>query len=451
MADILTSAQAQIDDAAQQTGAPAATSPPADQNAPQPKEETQSPIVTPPVASKTDADPAGETRQEHPTNPALKGLDLPFSSRAQQNPIDEKKVDLSPEPEPTSVIPPPIEKKHSSKSLLLAVLLFLLGTLPLAVYFTSRQRQLNDLRGRAQEGPYPNGYNCSNNSSCASGYCDGQKGVCWPNPNPTTTTTTPQGAGTTTITTTQAPTGTGTGAAGSCYGLGGGANNQTERDCLANATGGTYTSGACRGLTVAQCAALGRPVYCSGSQEAAGSARAGEFLSCGGSSTGGCGQVDVFDSGNNLIGFVIDKSGCGGSPPTTTTSNPPSREIHIDTPPSDDETPSNPTATPTPTATPVPGATCELIKLYDAAGTDITQSVRDGTKKLAIGEEVTIATSKGNATKARFRIQGIADWAENDTSKTTATEYRLGIHIPSTLTQAQGTFEVEVFVNGVWK
>lgn len=457
MADILTSAQAQIDDAAQHMNAPAATSPPADQNAP----------------------------QDHPTNPALEGLDLPFSSRSQQNPIDEKKADLPPQPELLPVVPPPvIEKKRGSKALIFAVLLFLLATLPLAVYFTSQQRQLADLRGRAT-GPYPNdnleyygclkdggtpeqcqsgknidlpsGYGCSTNSDCASNYCGGSTKKC-------EATTTPQGPGTTTVATTQTPVNTETGAAGSCYGLGGGSNNQTERDCLANAIGGTYTSGACRGLTVQQCAALGRPVYCSGSQEAAGSARAGEFLSCGGSSTGGCGQVDVFDSGNNLIGFVIDKSGCGASPPTTTTSNPPSREIHIDTPPSDDtddEPPggTNSTATPTPTATatatstptPLPVAACELIKLYDAAGTEITQSVRDGTKKLAIGEEVTIATSKGNATKARFRIQGIADWAENDTSKTTATEYRLSIHIPSTLTQAQGTFEVEVFVNGVWK
>ncbi|MBI3560049.1 hypothetical protein HY087_02900, partial [Candidatus Gottesmanbacteria bacterium] len=83
--------------------------------------------------------------------------------------------------------------------------------------------------------------------------------------------------------------------------------------------------------------------------------------------------------------------------------------------------------------------------------TEITQAIKDGTKKLAIGEQITIATTKGNATKAHFRIQGIADWAENDPSKTTATEYRLTITIPSTLTQTQGTFEVEVFVNGQWK
>lgn len=232
--------------------------------------------------------------------------------------------------------------------------------------------------------------------------------------------------------------GSGSGAA-ACWGIGGG---QVERDCLARAASGTYTSGRCRFMTVAQCAALGRAVYCSGSQEAAGTARAGEFLNCSGSSTNGCGQVDVFDASNNLIGFVIDKSGCGSNTPTTTTNDAPPREIN--------PTPI-PTATSAPTPTGTPAPTCETIRVYDAAMTDITAQLKDGSKKLAIGEEVTIATSKGTATKARFRIQGVADWAENDTSKTTATEYRLTIRIPAALTQTQGTFEVEVFIGGVWK
>ena len=94
---------------------------------------------------------------------------------------------------------------------------------------------------------------------------------------------------------------------------------------------------------------------------------------------------------------------------------------------------------------------CRQLLVYDAAGADITQAVRAGTKKLAIGEEITLASTKGNATKARFRIQGIAEWAENDPTKSTTTEYRLQFQIPTTMTQAQGTFEVEVFVNVVWK
>ena len=237
--------------------------------------------------------------------------------------------------------------------------------------------------------------------------------------------------------------GSGSGAA-ACWGIGGG---QVERDCLARAAGGVYTSGGCRGMNVAQCAAWAqangyRTQYCSGNQESTGTTRAGEFLSCGKTGTNGCGQIDILDANGVVMGFIIDKSGCGGSTPSTTTQNAPPREIN--------PTPI-PTTASTPTPTPTPGPTCETIRIYDAAMTDITASLKNGSKKLAIGEEVTIATSKGTATKARFRIQGVADWAENDTSKTTATEYRLTIRIPAALTQTQGTFEVEVFINGAWK
>lgn len=238
--------------------------------------------------------------------------------------------------------------------------------------------------------------------------------------------------------------GTGGGAA-ACWGIGGG---QVERDCLARAAGGVYTSGGCRGMNVAQCAAWAqangyRSQYCSGNQESAGATRAGEFLSCGKSGTNGCGQIDILDAKGDVMGFIIDKSGCGGNTPTTTTNDAPPREITTTT------TTTTTTINPTPTATPAP--TCEAIRVYDAAMTDITAQLKDGSKKLAIGDDVTIATTKGTATKARFRIQGVADWAENDTTKTTATEYRLGIKIPSALTQTQGTFEVEVFINGAWK
>ncbi|MDP1722855.1 MAG: hypothetical protein Q8L37_06645 [Candidatus Gottesmanbacteria bacterium] len=239
--------------------------------------------------------------------------------------------------------------------------------------------------------------------------------------------------------------GSGSGAA-ACWGIGGG---QVERDCLARAAGGVYTSGGCRGMNVAQCAAWAqangyRSQYCSGNQESAGATRAGEFLSCGKSGTNGCGQIDILDAKGDVMGFIIDKSGCGGNTPTTTTNNAPPREITTTT-----TTTTTTTINPTPTATPAP--TCETIRVYDAGGADITASLKNGSKKLSIGEEVTLATPKGTATKSRFRIQGVADWAENDTTKTTATEYRLGIKIPSALTQTQGTFEVEVFISGVWK
>lgn len=235
--------------------------------------------------------------------------------------------------------------------------------------------------------------------------------------------------------------GSGSGAA-ACWGIGGG---QVERDCLARAAGGVYTSGGCRGMNVAQCAAWAqangyRTQYCSGNQESAGTTRAGEFLSCGKTGTNGCGQIDILDAKGEVMGFIIDKSGCGGNTPTTTTQNAPPRIITSTT-----------TGNPTPTPTPTPALTCETIRVYDSSGTDITASLKNGGKKLAIGEEVTIATTKGTATKARFRIQGIADWAEHDPAKSTATEYRLTTRIPTALTQSQGTFEVEVFVGGVWK
>ncbi|MEK9143543.1 MAG: hypothetical protein AAB481_02870 [Patescibacteria group bacterium] len=171
-------------------------------------------------------------------------------------------------------------------------------------------------------------------------------------------------------------------------------------------------------------------------------------MDCG-TSLGECGQIDWLDTNNNYCG--VKEQNCGGSCAGTTTTT--TGGTTTTTGGTTTTTTNNPTATPipTPTPTPVPGGTCELIKVYDAAGADITLAVSNGTKKLALGEQVIIATSKGNATKARFRIQGIADWTENDTSKTTATEYRLGFTIPSTLTQAQGTFEVEVYVNGQWK
>lgn len=321
-------------------------------------------------------------------------LDLPFSSRGH---------DLPQEPEPIPIIPPAVAKKHSNKSLILAVILFLVATLPLAVYFTSQQRQLNDLRGRAQEGAYP----------------------------------------------------------GSC-------GNAGQACCDPFSQNGTICNGNlyCNGST---CQSAAPANLCQGNQGSAGTAgtkckiyrcgsrcnngnqcNLGESIVDCGTNLGECGQIDWLDTNNNYCG--VKEQNCGGSCAGTTTTSTGGSTTTTTGGTTTTTTTNNPTATPTPTPTPVPGGTCELIKLYDAAGTtEITQAVRNGTKKLAIGEQVIIATSKGNATKARFRIQGIADWAENDSSKTTATEYRLSITIPSTMTQAQGTFEAEVYVNGVWK
>lgn len=382
-------------------------------------------------------------------------LDLPFSSRGH---------DLPQEPEPIPVVPPPVAKKHSNKSLILAVILFLVATLPLAVYFTSQQRQLADLRGRAQEGAYPTcQYTCvpaavecrdgggvQVSQTCSSG----RIGVCCnfgSNTPPITRGTTPI------ITTTVTP--------GSC-------GNAGQACCPSNRTdGGNICNGNlyCNGST---CQSTAPANLCQGSQGSGQTAgtkckiyrcgskcnngnqcNLGESIVDCGTNLGECGQIDWIDTNNNYCGVKEQNCGgsCAGSTTTSTGGSTTTTTGGTTTTTTTTNPTATPTATPTPTPTPIPGGTCELIKVYDAAGTEITQAVRDGTKKLALGEQVIIATSKGNATKARFRIQGIADWTENDTSKTTATEYRLGFTIPSTLTQAQGTFEVEVYVNGQWK
>lgn len=141
------------------------------------------------------------------------------------------------------------------------------------------------------------------------------------------------------------------------------------------------------------------------------------------------------------------ENGQNQPPPPADTPTPTPRRRRKPTP-----TPTRkPTPTPTLTPSPTPVATCEYIKVYDADNNDITTAIKDGTRKLTPGDSIVLATLKGQATKAHFRIQGIADWTENDTTKTTDTEYRLQFQIPTTMTQAQGTFEVEVFVNGQWK
>lgn len=376
------------------------------------------------------------------------GLDLPYSIHGSGLPPE-------PEPEPTPTIPSPVDKKHGNKSLVLAVLLFLVATLPLAVYFTSQQRQLADLRGRAQEGPYP----CTSPNVCVTSPLEcrdgggqqvsqscpsGRIGVCCN-----------FGSGTNTPTPTPTPQG------GACPGKGGlGQVCRVPQNCnnLPNCDGTlACISGVCQQATAGQCGSSGRCRIhicdkCSNYGGGLDECRSGgQEADCASAvvPAGQCGQVDILDGSGSYCGVKQQActGSCSGGPAPTT---PPPGGTP---PPESTPTPTTPPGnTPTPTPTPVPGGTCELIKLYDAAGTtEITQAVRDGTKKLALGEQVIIATSKGNATKARFRIQGVADWTENDTSKTTATEYRLGITIPSTLTQAQGTFEVEVFVNGVWK
>lgn len=94
---------------------------------------------------------------------------------------------------------------------------------------------------------------------------------------------------------------------------------------------------------------------------------------------------------------------------------------------------------------------CQSVLVYDSSNNNITGSLRDGSRKLTPGEKITLATPKGLATKARFRIQGITDTTENSDAETTSSEYRLTVEIPGNVTQSQLTIEAEIFVNGGWK
>lgn len=150
-------------------------------------------------------------------------------------------------------------------------------------------------------GDYQQVRSCPNGYSCASGNCVANPAV---SPPPVTS-----------------------GGVGNCYGYAAthcpdDANRTCERECITNTSGGQYTSGACRGLTVSQCAALAQrngwtTQYCSGTQDQHG-IQMGEFTSCGGNSTGGCGQVDLLDSNGGVKGFVIDKTECNGGSGTGT-------------------------------------------------------------------------------------------------------------------------------------
>ncbi|MEK7544154.1 MAG: hypothetical protein AAB557_04750 [Patescibacteria group bacterium] len=105
MADILDSAQAQINNAAQQVGGP-----------------------------------------PDPANVDLGELDLPYSSHAHQNNNNQSTISND------SVVPtetPPMPKSPRPTGAAVSTLLFLFVTLPLSVYFISQQRALTDQRSKA--------------------------------------------------------------------------------------------------------------------------------------------------------------------------------------------------------------------------------------------------------------------------------------------------------------
>lgn len=220
------------------------------------------------------------------------------------------------------------------------------------------------------------------------------------------------------------------------------------RDCLANTQSGLFTSGGCVGMSLQQCAAWATSQgyslqYCSGKQEAAGSDRAGEFLTCGGGSTGGCGQVDVLDASGNVKGFIIDKTGCGGGTSSSSDSNT-SQASTQSSPKDHNGTSTQPTATPTPNPA---GAQCQNIKIYkDGQLIDVTT--------VNPGDHIVVAVAGTSATKGRFRFNGapLNDETSGFTESTgmnASGEFTLPLTIPTNVTSIK--IEAEVFKDGIWQ
>jgi len=464
MADILDAAQKQIDEAAkkispQQTppsGPP--DQPKSDTSAPSPS-STGTPSLTPPGITPPSTPPAGGMKAPlSPPNESLK-KSAPLPSQPKEWPAaptlqpkapaapNEPAISPSQPPDTKPVSPTATEVKDkqsdivlpisgqkssfaigvktptvnipkssqpfgrpSRKSILMAILLFLLLTVPLGVFYVSQEEQLADLRSRAALGPYP---------TATPGTCQlSDESICVGN-NPT----------------------------GACY-LGGDGNQYWCRK-LAGNPGKEIT-----GSTSCNCPSP----YTWGPRQEYGVWWCFNSASiC--TPTGETAEQCALLPGVLLPGCPQPTAVPPSPPPTVPPGVTPTRTPTPTQGPTPTRTPTptliptaviTPTRTPTPTQPPI-GGMCELIRVYDANGQDITAAVANGTRKLSIGETVILATTKGNATKSRFRIQGITSFEENDPAITTGTEYRRSIQIPSTITQAHASFETEVFVDGVWK
>ncbi|MBI5620717.1 hypothetical protein HY949_02990, partial [Candidatus Gottesmanbacteria bacterium] len=106
-------------------------------------------------------------------------------------------------------------------------------------------------------------------------------------------------------------------------------------------------------------------------------------------------QIDVLNN-SGLVDTIVctpDTNKCGGTTTQTNTST--NQQTNTSTTTTTTTATSTPTPTGASTPTPTPGPTCETIRVYDSAGTDITASLKTNAKKLAIGEAVTLATLKG--------------------------------------------------------
>lgn len=106
------------------------------------------------------------------------------------------------------------------------------------------------------------------------------------------------------------------------------------------------------------------------------------------------------------------------------------------------------TSSPTPTITPVPGQ-CLAIRIYDTNGNEISQALLTQTANVGPGDTIILAVSGTNATKARFRVNGIPSTYDETTAVNSLGEFIYQFVLPANLRQF--TVEAEVFIGGQWR
>ncbi len=489
MADILDAAQKQIDEAAKQLGStpadptpisaptdnPAPAAPPTPSSTPAP---SSPPTDLPPVVSPPPEEPpptpvwnTAATKVDQPskteeaaaplsppppiTTPTAIPEPAPTSEEAPSAKTDvvdtlikqtaekpEEKVEETP-PTPESKSPPPKVRK-TPKGILIAILLFLLATVPLSVFFVAQQRQLAEIRTRATA-PY-----CSRfmNEDCiygcepttTGGRCKSKPGP-YPSPTP--------------------------------Y-----CSRFMNDDCIYGCN--PTTSGG-------ECKPPPAPTGCTGFKPWGTCTEAQKDVTC---SKNDCelGSKDWKCSGK-IWNPIYETRECSGSCPWSLTNgkccpkppdncSTPGSKICIKDPfvaectlwdascPSGQQyyyraiawssdyedlvrryctnpTPTGPRPSIFPTVTPPTGPQCLRVKIYKEGGIAVDPST------LKPNDHVIIAVAGNNATKGRFRVNGAPPTFTESTGVNSYGEFTLPFTIPEGVTQF--TIEAEVFRNGEWQ
>ncbi len=493
--DILTAAQQQINDAANQMNptVPAGGDPPPP---PAPMSEPTNPVSPPPPPM-----PMPEPPKDVPA-PAPSELHT-TTFGGMSSPSDPPMVTT-----PAPADEPPKKKKGVGKGVILAGLLLLLVTLPVAVYYISQQQQqLAEIRSRAAapagnnccgDSTYNNGKGgmCSVTAEWEAGYyacsshqcqsCQGSSqcgnGQCEPGEDHNTC---PSDCTTGGTNPTPTPTSGGTG------GTGGGLLGEGQKcgegsnifgNCAAGLSCSSYkytdannfvcftTTGTTAAKAINSVSSPGE--YCrtvahliaicvkpaGGTSNVGGNSCAGNC--CNANAAGGYSVRQCTCSGLLSNGRCTSSNGtcrdagasacipdnfCGSMQLDIIYQN---QEAGIaiarngngvcTTPPA--ITPTAPPPGPTPTPTPPPAGQCVRIKVYKG-----TVAVNPTTLKA--GDAVTLAVAGTNATRGRIRVNGAA-FVET-TTKNASGEFTVPFTIPAGVTSF--TIEAEVFTNGQWK